>query len=31
MQRPSLPGGARLFDIFLVVSAIVIMTAFYLS
>jgi hypothetical protein len=31
MQKPSLPTGTKLFDLFLVVSAIVIMTAFHLS
>ena len=31
MQKPSLPTGTKLFDIFLVVSAIVIMMAFHLS
>lgn len=31
MLKPSLPTGAKLFDIFLVVSAIVIMMAFHLS
>jgi hypothetical protein len=31
MQKPSLPTGTKLFDLFLVVSAIVIMMAFHLS
>jgi len=31
MLKPSLPTGTKLFDIFLVVSAIVIMMAFHLS
>jgi hypothetical protein len=30
MQKPSLPTGTKLFDLFLVVSAIVIMMAFHL-
>jgi hypothetical protein len=31
MQKPSLPTGTKLFDLFLVISAIVIMMAFHLS
>lgn len=31
MQKPSLPTGTKLFDIFLVVSAIAIMMAIHLS
>lgn len=31
MQKPTLPSGTKLFDLFLVASAIVIMLAFHLS
>jgi hypothetical protein len=31
MQKPILPTGTKLFDLFLVVSAIIIVMAFHLS
>jgi hypothetical protein len=31
MRKPSLPTGTKLYDLFLVVSAVVVVTAFYLS